>query len=172
MAELHLSTVRQMTKLLRQLDAWLEEGAAFAEARSSDADALLSARLVFDQYQLVQQIQACCDTAKFAGARLTGKDAPSHPDEEKTLDEARTRIASTLAFLDALTDDDFAGAADRVIQLPFLPEGKAVTAQSYTIEFATPNFYFHISHAYAILRSNGVPLGKRAFIGGMALVDA
>lgn len=160
------ATVPQYAKMLRNLDSWLETAIAFAEEKSFDADVLLSARLAPDQFSLVRQIQTSCDTAKFGVSRLTATEAPSDPDTETTMAEIRARIASTIAFVESKTEADFEGAADRDIALPFLP-GHASKGGEYLNAFALPNFYFHISTAYAILRHNGVSLTKHAFIGGM-----
>ena len=165
---LYEACIPQMSKMLDNLGAWLDKAEASAKERGFEADVLLSARLAPDQFALTRQIQTAADTAKFAGARLTGKEAPSHPDTETTIDELRARLKETAEFLRGLTAEDFKGAADREIVLPFLPD-MGIRGTDYLNEFALPNFYFHASTAYAILRHNGVNLGKRDFIGGMKL---
>ncbi len=165
------ATVPQLKKMLNNLDKWLDAAVAHAKAKSFDPSVLLTARLAPDQYSLTRQIQACCDGAKFTSARLAGKEAPKHPDTETTLDELHARIRSVVEYLDTFTEADFADTKDRTVALPFMP-GKVLSAADYLNEMALPNFYFHVTTAYAILRHNGVDLGKIAFIGSLNLRDA
>jgi len=163
-------SVQEQKKMVRQLDAWIEKGVAFAKAKSFDPGVLLAARLAPDQYPLLRQAQAVCDNAKFAAARLSSKEAPKHPDTEQTVDDVRASIAACLAFLETLEPADFEGAEARLIELPFMP-GKVIKGNDYLTEMALPNFYFHLTTAYAILRHNGVDLGKADFIGSMKMQD-
>lgn len=165
---MYSASIPLMKKTLANIERWLDKAIAFAATKKFDPDTLLVARLAPDQYNLTRQIQSACDAAKFAGARLGGKEAPAHPDTEKTIAELKTRIQAAIAFLDTLTEEDFAGAADRVIPLPFIP-GMGMNGADYLNELAIPNFYFHASMAYAILRKNGVDLGKQDYIGGLSL---
>lgn len=167
---LHDASVSQMSKMLRNLQNWLDKAEAHAKAKGFEVDVLATARLAPDQYALVRQIQAACDGAKFTAARLAGIEAPKHPDEEKTIAELRARIRSTLAFLETVTPAQFEGAADREVTLAFLP-GKAAKGSDYLVDMGLPNFYFHVTTAYAILRHNGVELGKYDYIGGARLHD-
>ncbi|MEZ4231636.1 MAG: DUF1993 domain-containing protein [Polyangiaceae bacterium] len=167
---LYDAVVPQTIKMLKNLEQWLEKASAHAEAKGFDVATLLGARLAPDQYPLLKQIQAACDAAKFAAARVAGKDPPKHPDTEQTWEEIRGRIRSVLDYLQGFKPADFAGADDRVVPLGFLP-GKGALAGNYLNEMALPNFYFHLVTAYAILRHNGVDVGKRDFIGGLELVD-
>jgi hypothetical protein len=162
--------VRQMAKMLSNLDRWLDAGIAHAEKKSFDPAVLLAARLAPDQYALLRQIQAACDSAKFAAARTTGREPPKHPDTEQTLEEIRARIRTVLDYLETFGPADFEGVETRVVPLGFA-KGKAMLATDYLSEMAIPNFYFHLTHAYAILRHNGVELGKPAFMGSMTLRD-
>lgn len=162
------STVPVLTQLLRNIDAWLEEAIAFAEGREMDPETLLTARLYPDMFDLRRQVQNACDAAKFVGARLTGIDAPKHEDGPQTLAELRGRIAEVSAFLEGLDEAAFEGAETRELAPGFL-KGMATTGAHYTREFAMPNTYFHACMTYAILRSVGVKLGKRQFIGNMTL---
>ena len=155
-----------MKKQLVQLDAWLDKADASAKARSFDANAFLECRLAPDQFPFVRQVQITCDTAKLAASRLSGKEAPSHADTEKTVDELRTRVRAVIEYLDGFTAKDFAEAASRSITQPRW-EGKTMTGHDYFVEHAVPNFYFHLSTAYALLRANGVALGKRDYLGAL-----
>ncbi len=167
---LYEASVPQMKKMLGNLDRWLEAAVTYAKGKPFDANVLCTARLAPDQYALARQIQAACDAAKFAAARLTGKEAPKHPDTEQTIDELRGRIGAVVAYLDTFSAADFAGAEERRVELSFL-EGKVFLGRDYLVEMALPNFYFHVTHAYAILRHNGVPLGKRDYLGALTLHD-
>jgi hypothetical protein len=161
---------QEQKKMIANLEAWLEKGVEYAKAKSFDPLVLLSARLAPDQYSLIQQIQSACDSAKFTGARLAAKEAPKNADTEKTLEEIRARIQSCKSFLDTLKESDFDGAEKRVIPLGFMP-GKGLGAVDYLFEMQIPNFFFHVTTAYSILRHNGVDLGKTAYIGSLNLRD-
>ncbi len=150
--------------MLSHLDAWLDAATSFAATKSFDPKRFLSFRLAPDQFDFVRQVQSTCDTAKLAAARLTGQEAPKHPDDEQTIDELHTRIRSVIAYLDSFSAKDFEGAASRVVTTPRW-EGKVMTGADYFFEHAVPNFFFHLTHAYALLRHNGVPLGKRDYLG-------
>jgi hypothetical protein len=165
---MYYEIIGQMKKLLGQLDTWLDAASKFAAEKKFDANLFLGFRLAPDQFAFVRQVQSACDTAKFAAARLSGKDAPSHPDTEQTIDELHARVRSVIGWLDGLTAADFEGAGSRVISLPRW-EGKVTTGAEHFREHSTPNFYFHLTHAYAILRHNGVPLGKRDYLGQISL---
>ncbi len=165
---MYFESIQQMKKVLGQMDKWLESGAEYAKSKAFDPNVFLTERLAPDQLPFPRQVQIACDTAKLATSRLTGKEAPSHPDTEASLDDLRARVASTIKYLDGFTAKDFEGAATRVITQPRW-EGKVMSGADYFLEHATPNFYFHASHVYAILRHNGVNLGKRDYLGALSL---
>jgi hypothetical protein len=165
---MHRATVPQLSKMLQNLDAWLAKANEHAKAKGYDVGNLLAARLAPDQYPLVRQVQAACDAAKFGGARLTGVEPPKHPDTETTIEELHARIAAVLEFLATCDEKAFEGAADRLVVLAFM-QGKAMLGRDYLNEMVLPNFYFHVTTAYAILRHNGVDLGKRDFIGSLSI---
>lgn len=167
---LYEASIPQLKKMLNNADKWLEAAVAHAAKKSFDPSVLLASRLAPDQYPLTRQIQAFCDGAKFTAARLTGKEAPKHPDTETTVDELRARIHAVVEYLGTFTEADFAGSKERMVELPFMP-GKVLTAADYLNEMALPNFYFHVTTAFAILRHNGVDIGKMAFIGSLNLRD-
>jgi hypothetical protein len=164
-------TVPTFDKLLANLDRWIEKATEFAKAKKFEPNDLLTARLAPDQYPLVRQIQSVCDQAKFACARVTGKEAPSHPDTETTFDELRARIRSVREYVNGYKPADFEGAETRKIALPWMP-GKVLLGKDYVLDLSIPNFYFHFVTAYAILRHNGVDLGKMDFMGSLPLQDA
>jgi hypothetical protein len=158
----------QMKKQLAQIDKWLDAAAAHAKEKSFDPNTFLGFRLAPDQFAFARQIQITCDTAKLAAARVAGKEAPNHPDTEQTLDELRARVKTVIAYLDGFSEKDFAGADTRTVSQPRW-EGKVMNAADYFVEHAVPNFYFHLAHAYAILRHNGVNIGKRDYLGQLSL---
>lgn len=167
----HDDAIRLFAKTLRNLQGWMDKAAAHAKVRSFEVDVLAQARLAPDQFAFVGQVQAACDQAKFAAAYLGGKQAPSHPDTERTFDEIRQRIDACLAFLETVRPEDLAGAEDRKVAPPWL-SGKWLRGDDYLVHVALPNFFFHATTAYAILRHNGVELGKLDYIGSMPVNDA
>jgi hypothetical protein len=160
---LYDATVPVFTKLLSNVEKWFDKAAAHADAKKFDVEILTSARIAPNQYALLRQIQAACDQAKFTVAKLTGKDAPSHPDTEKTIAEIRQRLHTVVEYLGTFKREDFAGAEERACSHSWMG-GKSVRGVDYLHHFAFPNFYFHMTTAYAILRHNGVDLGKMDYI--------
>jgi len=157
----------QMKKTLGQLNTWLDKAETFAKEKSFDANLFVNFRLAPDQLAFVKQVQIACDTAKLGASRLTGKEAPSHADNEQTFAELRARVASVISYLDGYSEKDFEGASTRSITQPRW-EGKVMTGKDYFFEHVQPNFYFHAAHAYAILRHNGVPVGKKDYLGALS----
>ncbi len=155
-------TIQQFSRMLASLDAWLQKGADHAATRGFEVDVLAPSRLAPDQYTLVQQVQAACDQAKFAAAYLTKQTAPSHPDTETTIAQLRERIQKCRAYVDGVSGY---GDAESLRVAPAWMGGKSIRGDVYVHRVAVPNFYFHVTTAYAILRHNGVPLGKADFVG-------
>ena len=158
--------IAQFGKMLQNLDRWLEKAVAFAQTKKFEPDVLVQARLAPDQYELARQVQSACDAAKYAAAYVSGQQAPSHPDTEKTVAELRARIQTCVRWLESVKASQYAGADDRRVAPPWL-QGKWFRGADYLAQLAVPNFYFHVTTAYAILRHNGVELGKMDFIGSM-----
>ena len=167
---MYSASIPQMSKLLTGMSSWLDKAVAHATAKKLDPNVFASERLIADMYPLARQVQSAADAAKFAGARLSGKEAPKNPDTETTIDELKARIASTVAFLATVTEADFKDADKRIVPLSFMP-GKGLKAADYLNEMAMPNFYFHLTTAYNILRRNGVDIGKMDFMVSMNLID-
>lgn len=165
---MHYASFRQITKMLGQLDKWLETAAAHATAHSFDSKNFLGLRIAVDQFPFVRQVQIVCDTAKSGAARLTGKEAPTHADTEQSIEELRTRVQAVVAYLDGFSEKDFENAATQVITQPRW-EGKTMTGADFFMEHAQPNFFFHFTHVYALLRHAGVPLGKRSYLGALTM---
>ena len=159
--------VLEAKKMLLNLDAWLEKAAKHAEEKKFDKENLMQARLAPDAYPLLKQIQSASDGGKLLAARLSGKEAPVHEDDEKTFDEARARIKKAVAFMETVTEKDLEGSASRGIKIGFLGEGKGMKGTDYAFEFSGPNFMFHIVTAYQILRHNCVVLGKMDYVGSL-----
>ena len=164
------TTITQFAKMLENFDRWLEAGAAYAKTKNFEPDVLADSRLAPDQYQLVRQVQSACDAAKYAAAYLSGGTAPAHPDTEKTLADLRARIKTCLGYVRSIDASAYAGAAERRVAPAWL-QGRWMRGDRYLTEVAAPNFYFHVTTAYAILRHNGVGLGKMDFIGSLPLAD-
>jgi hypothetical protein len=160
------ATITQYAKMLENLDRWLEMGIAFAEKKKFEPDVLVQSRLAPDQYELARQVQSACDAAKFAAAYLSGQTAPSHPDTEKTIAELRARLATCVRYLRSVSASQYAGAAERRVAPAWLA-GKWMRGDHYLHQVSIPNFYFHVVTAYAILRHNGVELGKFDYVGAM-----
>ena len=157
-------TLAHWTKMLGNMDRWLEMATENAERRKFPVDVLAEARLAPDQFELSRQVQSACDAAKNAAAYLSGTAPPSHPDTEKTIAELRTRIATCIAYVQSVPAAKLAGAADARVAPPWL-KGRWMRGGDYFLQFAMPNFYFHVVTTYAILRHNGVEIGKRDFLG-------
>lgn len=158
----------QYKKMLKSLDGWMAKAAAHADAKKFEVNNFCEARLIADMYPFTKQVQSACDSAKFFAARLSGKEAPKHEDNEKTWTELRERIKKCLTYLETFSAKDFANAKDKKIS-PGWAEGKWLTADEFANDLSQPNFFFHVTTAYAILRANGVDIGKQDYIGGLNL---
>jgi uncharacterized protein len=162
----HPIVIGQFSKMLGNLVNILDKAAEHANAKKFDMEVLLQARLSPDQFTLMRQIQVACDTAKLAAARLADKekDAPEQADTEVTLAQAKARIQSIIDYLQTFKAADFDDAAGRRITQPRW-KGKSLSGEEFLIQHAMPNLYFHVTTAYAIVRHNGVAVGKMDFLG-------
>lgn len=164
--------VRQFARTLKNLDAILNKAEVYAQSRGFDVNNFIGARLAPDMLPLVVQVRIACDNAKAAAAGLSGRAAPKHEDNETNFEELHARIAKCLAFVDSLSEGDFAKTtASTSVPLGY-PQGKALRAEEYIFARQIPNFYFHVTTAYDILRAGGVPIGKSDFLGDLPLIDA
>lgn len=152
-------------RAMNSLAAILDKAMASAEARKFDPSVLLASRLAPDMFPLVRQVQIACDFAKGPMARLSGVDNPKFEDVETTFGELKARITRTIEFVNNVPEASFAGAEDRDITIQAGSQTLEFKGLSYLIGFALPNLNFHLSMAYAILRHNGVEIGKRDYIG-------
>ena len=153
--------VRQLTAL----SAILQKAAVFAQARGMDPNELLNARLAPDQFALVRQVQIATDGAKGGIARLAGLEGPVFPDDETTFEQLEARIAATIAFLQSVPADQIDGSEARPIQLKMRSGELNFVGQAFLLTFVIPNFFFHVTTAYAILRHKGLEIGKRDYLG-------
>jgi len=156
-----------ITHGLNNLSALLDKAAAHAAAKKFDSVVLAQARLFPDMHPLARQVQIACDTAKGAAARLAGIDVPKHEDTETTLTELKARIAKTVDFLKSVTAAQLKDSESRAIEIKFPNGSWKFTGIGYLNDFVLPNFYFHVSIAYALLRKNGVEIGKSDFLGAI-----
>ena len=160
-------SIPALTRALTNMSAILDKAAAHAAAKKIDATVLAQTRLFPDMHPLSRQVQIACDTAKGAAGRLAGIEIPKHEDNETTLAELKARIAKTLDFLKTATAAKVAGDESRTIEIKFPNGAWKFTASSYVIDFVLPNFYFHASMVYALLRKSGVEIGKGDFLGAI-----
>lgn len=162
---IHSLAVEQVTHTLKQLIGLLDKGVAYAEAKKFDPTVLVNARLAPDMHPLAKQIQIVSDTAKFGIARLSGVEAPKFEDNERTMDELKARLAKTIDFVQSASASAFEGGEDREVKINVPGRTIEMNGLTYLRGWLLPNFFFHTSIAYAILRHNGVDIGKRDFLG-------
>jgi hypothetical protein len=162
---MHQACVPAFVQTLEALSKILAKAEAFCTARKIDPAVLVSARLAPDMFPLSRQVQIACDFAKGASARLAGVEVPAYEDSEKTFAELEARIRKTLDFVKSLKATQIDGSEARDINLKVGGKPIAFKGQFYLVNFALPNYYFHLTTAYAILRHNGVELGKGDFLG-------
>lgn len=162
---MYQASVPLFKTLLGALGNVLDKGVAFCEAKKVDPSVLANARLAPDMFPLIRQVQIACDMAKGAVARLAGAEPPTWEDNEKTFDELKARIARTLAFIDDYKAEQIDGSEGREITLKMGGTPRTFTGERYLIGFVIPNVAFHCTTAYAILRHNGVDVGKRDYLG-------
>jgi hypothetical protein len=151
---------------LGNLSAILDKGVAFAEAKKIEPSVLMNSRLAPDMFALSRQVQIATDQVKGCAARLASIEVPSFSDTETTFPELKERIAKTVKFLKSVTAAQVDGSEERAISLKAGKRDLNFKGQAYLLDFVIPNFYFHMSMAYAILRHNGVDIGKLDFLGG------
>ena len=153
-------------RVLGNIGKFLDKGAALSAAREIDPSVLLNSRLAFDMLPLTRQVQIACDSVKGAAARLSGTEIPSFEDNETTVAELKARIAKTLEFINGIAAAKFAGSEERDITVASRRGDLKFKGLDYLRDFVLPNFYFHATTTYAILRHNGVELGKSDFLSG------
>jgi len=164
---MYQASIPVFVKQLNNLSAILKKGEDNALARKIEPEVFINARLAPDMYPLSRQIQIATDGVKGAAARLAGVEVPSYPDTEKTFAELQARIAKTLEFVKTFSAKQIDGTEEKKITLKLRDREIGFLGQAYLLNFVLPNLYFHVTTAYAILRHNGVDIGKKDFIGGL-----
>ncbi|MDO6386392.1 MULTISPECIES: DUF1993 family protein [unclassified Uliginosibacterium] len=162
---MYVASSPRLIAQLKALDAILAKAAAHAEAKKIDPAVLLASRLFPDMFAFTRQVQIACDFAKGTVARLAGVEVPSYADNEQTLAELHARIAKTIAFIETIPAAQIDGSETRDITVKAGPRELQFKGLDYLIGYALPNFYFHVTTAYNILRHNGVEIGKRDYLG-------
>jgi uncharacterized protein len=163
---MYAASVPVFRQMLNSLNDVLTKAEAHATEKKIEPDALLQARLFPDMFALVRQVQIAADFAKSVSARLADVDVPSYEDDESSFADLRARIGKTLAFIDGLTAAQIDGSEAREVVLrPGTPKEQKLTGQAYLLHYGLPQFFFHVTTTYAILRHNGVEVGKRDFMG-------
>ena len=168
---MYFQVISQCVQAVRNVEAFLDKAEAHAAAKGFDVGVLMTGRLAPDMKNLVYQVQSACDYLKGGAAWLSGQAPPRHADEERTLDEVRARIRKTVAFAEGVAAHSYAGAERREVKLSWAP-GKVIRGEDYLLQVIVPNVFFHVAMVYAILRSDGVDVGKMDFLGPMRFVDA
>jgi hypothetical protein len=164
---MHTMIVDQCSTMLTHLTKILDKGVAYAETKKFDSTVLVNARLAPDMFPLSRQVQIASDMVKNGVARLAGQDAPKFEDNEKTMDELKARIAKTIDYIRSVPASAFEGSEDRDIKIPLRDRSIEMKGLPYARNWVLPNFYFHLTMVYALLRHNGVDLGKLDFLGPM-----
>ena len=162
---LYQASVPTLIRGLTQLNVILAKGAAYAEARKIESRVLCDDRLFPDMLPLARQIHIATDNAKGFPARMAGQQPPRYEDTETTFEELVARVNKTIAFLETFEASDIDGREDKVVSFKLGPTEVTFNGLDYLTKFLLPNFYFHLSMVYAILRHNGVELGKRDYLG-------
>ncbi len=161
-------TVPVLKKMLENLAHLLSKATTYATEKGISEETMLSNRLAPDMFPLVKQVQISADSAKACIARLCGIEAPVMEDTETTVAELQERITKTIAFLDAITPEQFANAHTQIVTIKYFP-GKHFTGYDYLTQYALPTFFFHVTTAYALLRAMGVDIGKSDYLGPLSL---
>jgi hypothetical protein len=162
---MYQASAPRFVNILKNLAAILDKAQAYADAKKIDPKVLAAYRLAPDMFPLARQVQVACDTAKGACARLAGVEIPKYEDTEQTLADLKERIARTSEFIDTLKPAQIDGTEDKQIVLKLGGQDRTFTGMQYLLGHAQPNFYFHVTTAYDILRHAGVEIGKRDYIG-------
>jgi uncharacterized protein len=168
---MYYQMMSQCTQTLKHLETCLDKAEQHAATKRFDIGVLMASRLAPDMKDFIYQVQSACDYVKAGAAWLSGQTPPKHEDNEQTINELRARIRKTVAFAESLKEAQYAGASERKVKLSWAP-GKIIGGEDYLLQMTIPNTFFHIAMAYAILRHNGVDVGKMDFLGPINLVDA
>ena len=165
---MHTMVVDQCAHMLANLSKLLDKGVATAAAKKFEPGVLVNSRLAPDMFPLSKQVQIASDMVKNGVARLAGQEAPKFEDKEQTIDELKARIAKTIDYIKSVPASAFEGSEDRDIKIPIRDKSLEMKGLAYARNWILPNFYFHASMVYALLRHNGVDVGKQDFLGPVA----
>jgi len=164
---MHVASVPPIIRSLTNLRSILEKAAAFVEVKKIDPSVLINARLYPDMFPLSRQVQIATDVAKGAISRLAGLEPPAYEDNESTFPELLARIDKTIALLESFKPEQIDGSEDKTIILPMHDRAITFKGLPYLLDFVLPNVYFHVTTTYAILRHNGLDIGKKDFLGNI-----
>ena len=167
---MYYQVISQCTQSLKNLETCLDKAEQHAAAKKFDLGVLMTSRLAPNMQHFIYQVQSACDYVKAAAAWLSGQVPPKHEDNEQTIGDARARIQKAVAFAESVSEAEYAGASDRKLSL-LSASGKHLGGKDYLLQIAIPNVCFHVAIAYAILRHNGVDIGKMDFLGPVNWID-
>jgi len=163
---MYQASVPQFKKMLNNLSSILKKGAEFAADKKIDEKVLVESRLAPDMFPLAKQVQIACDQVKMGMSRLSGVEAPKHADTETTFAQLQERIAQTIAFIDSIKPEQVDGTEAKEIKFSIKEWSFEFVGEQYLFTWIAPNFYFHVTTAYNILRHNGLQIGKTDYLGG------
>jgi hypothetical protein len=162
------ASIPMMVRMLQNLSTILDKAAAHAAAKDMDPAAMIEARLAPDMFNMARQVQSAADAAKACAARLSGEVPPNHPDTETTFDALKARIAKVIAYVEGFTPEQINAGGDRSISIPTRGEPHVFkNGGDYLTQFAIPNFFFHVTMAYGLMRQQGVEIGKMTYLAGV-----
>jgi uncharacterized protein len=164
--------ILRYAQALKNVTGWLDKAKQHAATKAFDVQILMNCRLAPDMGDFIYQVQSACDYMKGAAAFLSGQTPPRHEDIEQTIDDVDARIQKTVVFLESVQDGQYANAPEQVIHVSWSPPAKVIMGQDYLLQVSLPNVYFHLMAAYAILRHNGVDVGKMDFLGPIDWISA
>jgi uncharacterized protein len=167
---MYAQAIAQCTRAVEAMESYLDKAERYAHAKRFDVGVLMSARLAPDMGTFVYQVQSACDYLKGGAAWLAGQKPPQHEDNERTIAEVRARIRKTVEFAQSVPADGYSAASEQKVKVSWVPG--VLPGENYLLEIVIPNVYFHVAMAYAILRNNGVDVGKMDFLGPIHSVEA
>jgi hypothetical protein len=164
---MHSASVPIFVRMLKNLTQWLDKAEAHAQAKKFEPSVYLSSRLAPDMLPFTNQVQIACDAVKFGIARLSGVEAPKFADDEASLADLKARVAKTIEFIESVPAAKIDGTEDKDVVVPRRDGSMTLKGEPYLKHFVLPNFFFHVTTTYALLRHNGVALGKADFLGAL-----
>ena len=168
---MYFKVIQQCTRTLSYVEIMLDKAERHAAETQIDVELLITRSLAPDMKNFIYQVQSACDYLKGGAAWLSGQVPPKHPDTEKTVDEIRARIRKTVEFAESVPEAQFADAAAQKVKIGWA-RGKIMSGEDYLLQMIIPNVFFHVAMAYAILRNNGVDVGKMDFLGTINFIES